>query len=531
MLLLLLGAVCIVLLIACGNAACLLLARSANRMQELGVRVALGAGRSRVVRQLLTESMLIGVAAGTLGICFAFLFLRMLPHLDPGNIPRLHDASLDARVLLFTLTVSLLTSLLAGIFPAITVSRVNLTDFLASAGGRGGSSAGTRVQSALIVFESALVVVLLAGAGLLIRSYINVESVDTGFSQSTVTTNIQFDHRYSQGPQRSAFIRNLLARLQQLPGVQAAGAVNHLPLSNTESIGFFVVDGYPNQKDQLAQGCVVTRDYFSAMRIPMVAGRSFNDADRPMSQHLVIINQSFAQKYFAGRNPIGGKVGPGDPQTPGTPVDWKTVIGVLADVRHTSLEKPATPQIYAFDDNLDGGFVAVCSSLPPSIVAGEIRSALYSLDANLPVSEIQTMGDLVSVASARRRFQSSLLTAFAGIALFLALVGLYGLMAYSVGRRTREVGIRMALGAQRLDVVKLVLKKAALLLGLGLVCGLGCAWFATRALQSFLFGIGQHDPITIASVCLLLVVCGSIAAFIPARRAASIDPVQALRSQ
>jgi len=530
MMMLLLGAVCMVLLIACGNAANLLLARSANRMRELGVRVALGAGRNRIVRQLITESLLIGIAGGAIGTCFAFLFLRILPWLDPGNIPRLNEASLDARVLLFTVVVSLLTSLLSGILPALTVSRVNLTDFLVSAGGRSVAGTHTRMQNVLIVVESALVVVLLAGAGLLIRSYINVETVNTGFAQSTVTTNIDFDQRYSR-PQHAEFFHSLLDRLQGQPGVVAVGAVDHLPLSNTDSIGTFAVEGYPNKKSQTVESRSVTSGYFSAMQTPLVAGRLFTAADKPMSQHQVIVNESFAREYFAGRNAVGGRVSPTDPDNSTGKYDWSTVIGVIADVRHTSLEEPATPQMYRLNEDIDEGYIALRSSLPASAAATQIRNALHAMDPNLAVNEIKTMGDLVSEASARRRFQTSLLTVFAGIALFLALVGLYGLMAYSASRRTREVGIRMALGAQRSDVLMLILKKAALLLGLGLVSGVVACWFATRAIGSFLYGVGQHDPMTIASVCGVLAVCGMIAALIPARRAASIDPMEALRAE
>jgi predicted permease len=521
---LLLCAVSIVLLIACGNAANLLLSRSVSRMRELGVRVALGAGRSRIIRQLLTEAILIGVAAGAIGVGLAFLFLRVLPHLDPGNIPRLNEAALDMRVLLFTVCVSLLTSVLTGILPALAVSRINLTDFLATTGSRSVAGAHTRVQSALIVVESALVVVLLASAGLLIRSYVNVESVDTGFSQSTVTLNVGLDPRYSRA-QAVEFFRGLFARLQALPGVETIGAVNDLPLSNAEDLRMFAVDGYPNQKSQLAEARWVTPNYFRAMRIPLIAGRLFTADEKPGSQ-AIIINQSFARKYFAGRNPIGGRVSRQD-----DPTRWNTVVGVIGDVRHTSLEEPAEPQIYNPDLEFGGGYIAVRSTLPPKALAADIRSTLHAIDPDLAAGDIQTMGELESVASAQRRFQTSLLTVFAGIALFLALVGLYGLMAYSVSRRTREVGIRMALGAQRSDVVLLVLKKAALLLALGLVSGLVASWFATRAMQAFLFGVGRHDPMTILSVCALLAVSGLIAAIVPARRAASIDPMQALRTE
>jgi putative ABC transport system permease protein len=308
------------------------------------------------------------------------------------------------------------------------------------------------------------------------------------------------------------------------------GAVDHLPLSNTETVGFFAAQGYPNKKDQMAEGRSVTSGYFSAMGIPLLAGRLFTDADKPGSQHEVIVNESFAREYFAGRNPVGGKVSPTDPQESETHYDWSTVIGVIADVRHTSLEEAATPQIYSLNDP-DGGFVALRSSLPAKAAATEMRDALRALDPDLAVGEIKTMGDLVSAASARRRFQVSLLTVFAGIALFLALVGLYGLMAYSVSTRTREVGIRMALGAQRSDVMLLVVRKAALRLTLGLGAGVFASWFATRALNTFLFGVQQHDLVTTASVCVLLAVCGLPAALLPARRAASIDPIEALRTE
>jgi predicted permease len=522
---LLLCAVSIVLLIACGNAANLLLSRSVSRMRELGVRVALGAGRSRIIRQLLTEAILIGVAAGAIGVGLAFLFLRILPHLDPGNIPRLNEASLDMRVLLFTVGVSLLTSVLTGILPALAVSRINLTDFLATTGSRSVPGAHTRVQSTLIVVESALVVVLLASAGLLIRSYINVASVDTGFSPATVSMNIGLDARYSP-PQRVDYFRNLFAKLEAIPGVQSVGGIDYLPLSNSESLGMFQVDGYPNDKDQLAEGRSITPQYFSAMNIPLLAGRFFSNEDYSGDAHTIIINQSFAKRYFANRNPIGAHVNMDEHK-----IQWNTVVGVIADVRHTSLEEPAAPQIYNPDMEFGGGYIAVRSTLPPKTLAAEIRSTLHAIDPNLAAGDIQTMGELESVASAQRRFQTSLLTVFAAIALFLALVGLYGLMAYSVSRRTREVGIRMALGAQRTDVLLLVLKKAALLLAVGLVSGLVASWFATRAMQAFLFGVGRHDPMTILSVCALLAASGLIAAMIPARRAASIDPMQALRTE
>ena len=524
---LLLAAVGLVLLIACGNVANLLLARATERARELGVRAALGAGRGRMVRQLLTESMLVGVAGCGVGIVLALLFLRLLPKLDPGNIPRLNEASLDARVFLVAVGASLLTSLLAGLMPAIGASRMELTEFLKSHAMRGSSAGHSRLQSALIVAQTAMVVVLLAGAGLLIRSYINVESVDTGFTQSAMTFHVGLDQRYSKPEQRVAFYKELMARLEALPGMQSAGSVNYLPLTSGESLDFIWVDGFDNKDYQQTEGRDVTPHYFAAMNIPLVAGRSFTDADASATANRpVIINQKFAEAFFPNRNPIGGRI-TGYPKQ----ASWWTVVGVVADVRHTSLEEEPQRQMYHASYDAGNASVAVRSTLPPATVANEIRATLKSIDPNLAATDIQTMGDLVSTATARRRFQTSLLTVFAGIALIMALVGLSGLMTFSVNRRTREVGIRMALGAARRDVLLLILRNASMLVVWGLGLGLACTWVATRLLKSFLFGVGQHDPFTVVTVSVLLVVCGLIAAIVPARRAASIDPMQALRTE
>ena len=523
---LLLAAVGLVLLIACGNAANLLLARAAERARELGVRTALGAGRGRMVRQLLTESLLIGAAGCAVGLGLAYLFLRLLPRLDPGNIPRLNEASLDWRVLLVAAGAALFTSVVAGLMPAVRASQVELTEFLKSHGARANSRGHSRVQSGLIVTQTAMVVVLLAAAGLLIRSYIKVVTVDTGFSQSTVTFHLSLDGRYK--PQQiGAFYRDLMARLEVLPGVQAAGAVNDLPLSNSESIGMIWVDGYPNKDFQQAEGRVITPDYLAAMNIPLIAGRYFNVSDTGRSR-TTIINETFAKTYFPHRNPIGGRIS-GDPKVKLT--DWGTVVGVVADVRHMSLEEQPQPQMYGAGFDGDSGSIAVRASIPPATVINEIRTTLKAIDPQLAITDIRTMGDWVSMASARRRFQTSLLTAFAGIALVLALVGLYGLMAFSVNRRTREVGIRMALGAERRDVLLLVLRNAGGLVGAGLIAGLACVWMVTRVMRSFLFGVSEHDPMTVVSVSVLMLVCGLIAAVVPARRAASIEPMQALRTE
>jgi predicted permease len=522
---LLLASVGLVLLIACGNAANLLLARAAARERELGVRAALGAGRSRMVRQLLTESLLICLSGGVVGIGLAFLFLRTLPRLDPGNIPRLNEASLDWRVLLFALAASMLTGVITGLFPAVGASRLQLAESLKTQGAQGRTAGHSRLQSGLIIVQTAMVLVLLAAAGLLIRSYINVVSIDTGFSQAAVTFHLALDDRYKPGPPQSAFFKDFIARLGALPGVQAVGAVNDLPLSDSESITMLWIEGYPNKDFQQSEGRTITPQYFSAMNTPLIAGRTFTDADTTGNRP-TIINQKFADTYFPNQNPIGRRISTDDKHT-----RWATIVGVVADVRHTSLEEEPQAQMYNAAYDFGYAYFAVRSTQPPSVVTTEGRSTLKSIDPNLALTDVQTMGDLISHASARRRFQTSLLTAFAAIALVLALVGLYGLMAYSVNRRTREVGIRMALGAQRSDVLMLVLKNAGWLLGTGLTAGLVCTFVATRAIKSFLFGVSEHDPATVAVVSLLLLVCGLIAAFVPARRAASTDPMQALRSE
>ncbi len=523
---LLLAAVALVLLIACGNAANLLLARSTERSRELGVRAALGAGRGRMVRHLLTESLLIGIGGCVVGVVLAFLFIRLLPRLDPGNIPRLNEASLDLGVMLVAISASVLTSVIAGLLPAIGTLRMGLTDFLKSHATRGTTAGHGRMQSALIVAQTAMVVVLLAAAGLLIRSYIKVETVDAGFSHSTVTFHLTLDGHYKPQQTRD-FYRSLISKLEALPGVQAAGAVNVLPLSNSESIGMIAVDGYANQGFQQTEFRSVTPDYFEAMGIPLVAGRTFNEGDAARRGN-TIINQTFAKTFFPNRNPIGGRIS-GDFRA--KIENWGTVIGVVADVRHVSLEEPPQPQTYnAGLDSGDANF-AVRATIPPASVINEIRTTLRAIDPSLTVTDIHTMGEWVSIATARRRFQASLLAVFAAIALLLALVGLYGLMAFSVNQRTREVGIRMALGAERRDVLLLILRKAVLLVVYGVIAGLGCAWIVTRLLKSFLFGVSAHDPLTVGVVSLLLIVCGLIAAFVPARRAASIDPMQALRTE
>jgi putative ABC transport system permease protein len=451
----------------------------------------------------------------------------MLPHLDPGNIPRLNESALDLRVLLVAIAASIFTSVVSGVLPAVAVSRMQLTEFLRTHELTAKGASHSRLQGTLIVAQTAMVVVLLAGAGLLIRSYINVLTLDTGFSPTTLSMSVSLgDHYREPRPDRATFFKNLIGKVRALPGVSTVGAVSNLPLSQTESLSSIWIEGSSDESFQTTEARTVTPQYFAAMNTPLIAGRDFTDVDASSQARPAIVNQKFARTYLANRNPIGARIS-GDNRHP----DWHTVVGVVADVRHTSLEEDPQPQFYLPSYDLGSGFLAARSAIPPVTVANEISTALHSVAPNLSVTDVHTMGDLISIASARRRFQVSLLSTFAAIALLLALVGLYGLMAYSVNRRAREVGVRMALGAQRTDILVLVLRNAAVLVATGLGIGLGCAWATMRALESFLFGVSEHDPVTIVLACALIIVCGLIAALIPARRAASIDPMQALRSE
>jgi predicted permease len=523
---LLLGAVFLVLLIACGNAANLLLARAAARTHELGVRATLGAARGRMIRQMLTESLLLGLAGGLVGIVLAYGFLRGLLLLNPGDIPRMEQASIDTRVLGFTLITALLTSLLFGILPALFASRINLIEFLKSGGNRGSIGTRNRLRSILVIGELGLVVVLLAGAGLLLRSYFNVEAVQTGFSSSTVSMDIQLDAAYGSREQRLTFLRTLLGKMQAIPGVESAGVTDRLPLSHSESISGFWVDGFSNEKDQMVNDRSVTPQYFSSMGIPLVRGRAFTDSDATGHPAVTMINQAFATKYFGARDPVGLGIrsAPHDP--------LRMVIGVVGNVHHSSLETPAPPEMYEplWQTDFGGGaFIAIRSSLPPETLASAIRAALRTVDPNLAFSGFQTMGELVSQATARRRFQTTLLSAFSGMAMLLGMVGVYGLLAYSVKQRTAEIGLRIALGAPRGRVLGMILRQGIQLTIAGLLLGLAGALALTRVLTSFLYGVSALDPVTFAAVPALLLLATIMACLIPARRAANVDPMRTLR--
>jgi putative ABC transport system permease protein len=527
---LLLGAVCAVLLVACGNAANLLLARAAARSHEFGVRATLGAGRLRVVRQLLTESLLLSGIAGVAGIILAWFFLRLLLHLDPGDIPRLQEASLDLWVLLFTAALVLVTCLLFGTLPAISTSRIHLIHSLKSGGTRGTVSGQNRGRSLLIAGQVGLVVLLLAGAGLLIRSYTRLMSVKTGFAASTLTFSVALDARYDTTQQRLSFFRGLLEKLAGIPGVRASGAVNFLPLSNSGDMTFLWVDGYrDNNKDQLVEDDRVTQQYFSAMDTPLFAGRFFTDADRAGGPLVVIVNQSFARQYFPGKSALGHRLRTGGhPNSP-----WETIVGVVGDVRGTRLEDTPAPQLYSpfWQGDAAGAFVATRSSLPPEMLVASIRAALRAVDPTIALAGLRTMQQAVDASTSRRRFQTILLTIFAITSLVLALIGLYGLLAYSVRQRVAEIGVRIALGSSRARVIGMVVRQGLRLVLIGLALGLAAAFLLVRFLAGALYDVSPYDPWTFAAAPALVLLAALIACSAPAWRAAHIDPIEALRSE
>ncbi|HEV2299048.1 MAG TPA: ABC transporter permease [Candidatus Acidoferrales bacterium] len=530
---LLFGAVCLVLLIACSNAANLLLARAASRTHEMGVRAALGAWRGRLIRQILTEAVMLSAAGGALGILIAYAAIRLLLLLNPGNIPRLNETSLDLRVLFFTVAVSLATGIVFGILPALSVSRTNLTETLKQGGNKGVAGASRRWRQGLIVVEVALAVVLLTASGLVVRSYVNLENVPTGFSDATLTMHISLDQTYNKPEQRRAFFHDVLEKMGELHGVKSVGAVDDLPLSHSESVSLFTLEGYGNQKGQSVNSRSATEHYFRAMGTPLIAGRYFtHDDEAPKAQRVVIVNAAFAKAYFPDQSAIGKHFCMCIPvKGNGKGIDWSTIAGVVADVRHSNLEDAPPPQVYRlfWQTDRDSAFIAIRSSEPPSEMIPAIRGAVRAIDPNLAVANIETMDQRIWKASALRRFQTSLFAVFGGIALFLAAIGLYGLMAYSVKQRTSEIGIRLALGAQPAHVLGLVIRQGMTLTVAGIIVGVFGALALTRLLSSLLYGVAPTDPVTLVAVSVVLVAASLLACCIPARRAMRVDPMVALR--
>jgi predicted permease len=536
-LLVLLGAVGFVLLIACANVANLLLARAAVRMKEIAIRAALGADRASLIRQLLIESVLLALGGGVLGLVLAQWSVKSLVALNPG-LPRANEVGIDAGVMLFTLVISVVTGLLFGLAPALQSSRTNLQETLKD-GTRSGAAdlAGRSVRRGLVVAEVALSLTLLVGAGLLIKSVMKLQGVDPGFDPRNVLVfNIALPAvKYQSDTSLALFSEQLMPRLNGLPSVKAAGTTSVIPFGGGWSTASFTIEGLtvpPGQNGPWGDIRVVTPRFFEALRIPLVKGRLFTDQDRLGAPRVAVIDEQFVKKYFPNTDPIGKRITFG--ARPGaTDSTWITIVGVVGHAAHEGLD--AEPRIqYYFPYAQSAGrsmTVAIRTAGNPTAVLAAARDAVHSVDRNVPLSGIRTMTELVDSSVGQRKLSMVLLGVFSGIALLLASLGIYGVMSYSVAQRTRELGIRMALGAARPRVLALVVGQGMALAGLGVAIGLVSAFAVTRFLSSQLFGVGATDPSTFVGVSLLLVGVAFLASLLPAMRATRVDPVAALRDE
>ncbi len=534
MLWMLLGAVGLVLLIACANVANLLLARSAVRQKEIAIRTALGAGRGRVIRQLLTESVLLSVVGGTLGLLLAMWGVDLLLSLNESKIPRAYEVGIDLWVLGFTVGVSLLTGVLFGLAPALQASKIDLHDTLKEGGrsGAGGMKSGAR--SALVVAEMALALILLVSAGLLIKSFAQLQQVNPGFRpEGVISMQLTLpEAKYKEPQQRQEFFRQLMERVKALPGVEAAGATNVLPLSGQNQSGSFNIEGRPVPQGQTSphgDRWLVTADYFKTMNIPLVRGRYFTEQDGPDAPGVAMVDETMARKYWPNEDPVGKRISfeTGPDNNP----RWREIVGLVSHVRHKDLEGESRVQYYVplMQRPNAGIFLAVRTSGDPESLSPAVRGVVREMDKDLPVYKVTTMQQLVSDSMAQRRFSMLMLGIFAAVALVLASVGLYGVLAYSVTQRTREIGVRMALGAQTRDVLKMVVGQGMVLALAGVGVGLVGAFALTRLMRSLLYGVTATDPLVFAGVAVLLAGVAFLACYVPARRATKVDPMVALR--
>ena len=532
---LMLGAVGFVLLIACANVANLLLSLATTREKEIAVRAALGARRGRIVRQLLTESILLALFGSALGLFFAWLGIKALIAISPRDLVSLQSVGLNVTVLVWTLGVSLLTGIIFGLAPAFHISRLNLNDSLKEGGKSeaGQASGSRRLRNALVVSEIALAVVLLASAGLLIRSFIRLQQVDRGFQTDNILTMVVplSDAKYREDPQVVGFFSQALEKVRQLPTVRSAGIVNFLPLyGGMGSATGFKILGQPKPPPGEGPSCdvrVVDSDYFPTMGIPLLRGRNFSSAELKESRHVILINEALARTYFSGTEPIGQRLDVVMFDTP-QPAE---IIGVVGNVRYDSLVDESPPAVYFPHPDLTYSFMTLVirTDGEPTAIAPAVQREIRTLDPNQPVSDVRTMNQVMSEWVSRSRFNTLLLGLFAALATLLSAVGIFGVMNYSVALRTREIGLRLAVGAQPRQVLLLVLRQGLLLTIVGVALGLVAAFALTRLLSGLLFGIGAIDAATFTTISILLVMVSLLACYLPARRAMRIDPLRALR--
>jgi len=529
------AAVSFVLLIACANFANLLLARAAEREREFIIRGALGAGRWRLVRQLLTESVLVSLAGGAVAVLLAIWGTNLLVSFKPDNLPRLSEIAVDGRVLVFTLGISLLTGLVFGLLPAWTASRSGVGEALKE-GGRSSTAGGARqrLRSAFVVGELAVALVLLVGAGLLIKTFSKLRSVEPGFDPNhMLTMRVELpENRYQNVPEQTRFRKQVLAGMNSLPGVQAA-MVSELPLSGDSLDHDFVIEGRPpitpGDEPSLETRSILG-DYFKVMRIPLRQGRDFGPQDFDDNAPMIgIVNESVVHQYFQNEDPLGKRIR----WARDTTEHWMTIVGVVGDVKHYGLDLPEQPAFYTPYTQISPWkrwmSFAVRTEGDPGSLAQAVKKEIWKVDSQLPVTKVETMDEVAASSFSARRFNMSLLSLFAALALVLAAIGIYGVMSYAVTQRTQEIGIRMALGASTLDVLSLIIRNGLLLVVVGTAIGLVGAFALTRLMATLLFGVTPTDALTMFVVSAVLVGVALLACFIPARRATKVDPLVALR--
>jgi predicted permease len=529
-----LGAVGLVLLIACANVANLLLSRATGREKEVAIRAALGAGRMRLVRQLLTESVLLGVLGGAAGLLVAVLTLYLVRDINPGNIPRLDAIRIDGSVLAFTFGVAILTGIVFGMAPAVRVARVDLNTSLKSGGRSSQTEGGFNVarhglRSLLVITELALSMVLLIGAGLLIRSFARLASVPPGFNPDHVISmrSAEAGPKYQQDKARIQFYQQIGERISRLPGVQSQGAVSTLPLTASVSWGGILIEGYtppPSEPELQVDMRVATNDYFRTMEIPLLHGRFFNDHDTADVPHVILIDDKMAKRFWPHESAVGKRMRANvkDP--------WYTVVGVVGTVKQYGLDIDGRMVVYYPEQQSADGdlyLVARTSNDPASVASAMVRE-IHAIDAGVPVFEVRTMQERLHDSLARQRFSMAVLGGFAGFAMLLAAVGVYGVISYMVTQGTHDIGLRMALGAQQGNILGLVVKQGMALAAIGIVAGLMGAFSLTRVMATLLFGVSATDVVTFSVVTLFLVAIALVASYVPALRATRVDPVVAL---